>query len=158
VGDLSFRDARGEDVPALVSVINAAYRVEEFFVAGPRTSSAEIEGMLRSGGFLLAEAEDGPVAGCVYVGRRGERGYFGLLSVDPALQGRGLGRRLVAAAEARLRDEGHREVEILVVDVRTELLPFYEGLGYRRVGEEPFSEGYELRMPCRFVVMRKALG
>ncbi len=157
MGELSFRDARAEDVPALVSLINAAYRVEEFFVAGSRTSAAEIEGMLRSGGFLLAEPEDGGVAGCVYVGRRGERGYFGLLSVDPVFQGRGLGRRLVAAAEERLREHGHREVEILVVNVRAELVPFYAGLGYRREGEEPFPEGYELRMPCHFVVMRKAL-
>jgi GNAT superfamily N-acetyltransferase len=113
--------------------------------------------MRRSGGFLVAEQEDKGVVGCVYVGRRGDCGYFGLLSVDPALQGRGLGRRLVAAAEERLRDQGHREVEILVVDVRTELLPFYEGLGYRKVGEEPFPDGYELRVPCRFVVMRKTL-
>ena len=158
MGELSLRDARAEDVPALVSLINEAYEVELFFVAGPRTSAAEVEEMRRSGGFLVAEREDGGVVGCVYVGRRGECGYFGLLSVDPALQGRGLGHRLVAAAEERLREQGHREIEILVVDVRTELLPFYSKLGYRRVGEEPFAEGYELRVPCCFVVMRKSLG
>lgn len=157
MGELRLREAGAEDVPALVSLINAAYQVEAFFLAGPRTSAAEVEEMRRSGGFLLAEQEDKGVVGCVYVGRRGERGYFGLLSVDPALQGRGLGRRLVAAAEERLRHQGHREVEILVVDVRTELLPFYDGLGYRRVGDEPFAEGYELRVPCRFLVFRKTL-
>jgi N-acetylglutamate synthase-like GNAT family acetyltransferase len=151
-----FRDARAEDVQALVSLINAAYQVEELFVAGPRTSVAEIEEILRGGGFLLAE-EDGRAVGCVYVGRRGGRGYFGLLSVEPSRQGRGLGRRLVEAAEARLREQGHREVEILVVDARTELFPFYAGLGYGREGEEPFPEGYALRIPCRFVVMRKTL-
>jgi N-acetylglutamate synthase-like GNAT family acetyltransferase len=157
VGELSFRDARAEDVPALVSLINAAYRVEEFFVAGPRTSRTEIEEMSRRGAFLLAEEDGGRVAGCVYVGRRGERGYFGLLSVEPALQGRGLGRRLVEAAEERLREQGHREVDILVVSVRELLFTFYSGLGYARVGELPFTEGYELRLPCHFVVMRKTI-
>ncbi len=156
MGELSTRTARAEDVAALVALINEAYKVEEYFVGGPRTNAEEVEEKRRSGAFLVAEDEAGLV-GCVYVDRRGERGYFGLLSVAPRLQGRGLGRRLVAEAEKYLCAEGHREVEILVVDLRRELFPFYAGLGYREAGEEPFSEGYETRLPCRFVVLRKAL-
>jgi GNAT superfamily N-acetyltransferase len=156
VGELSFRDASAEDVPALVALVNYAFRVEEFFVAGPRTSTAEVEGLLRSGTFLVLE-EDGRPVGCVYVGRRGERGYFGLLSVDPREQGRGFGRRLVRAAEERLRAQGHREVEILVVDLRKDLDPFYLGMGYRFSGDAPFPEGLETRIPCRFLVMSKSL-
>ena len=156
MGELSLRAAREEDVSALVTLINEAYRVEEFFVSGPRTSAADVGELRRSGMFLLAEEDEHP-SGCVYIGRRGDRGYFGLLAVAPRLQGRGLGRRLVAAAEEKLRAEGHREVEILVVDLRKELLPFYAGLGYREAGEEPFPEGYELLLPCRFMVLRKPL-
>lgn len=156
MGELTLRDARAEDVAALVALVNYAFRIEEFFVAGPRTSASEVEGLLRSGTFLVAE-EDGRPVGCVYVGRRGERGYFGLLSVDPREQGRGLGRRLVVAAEERLRTQGHREVEILVVDLRKDLDPFYLGMGYRVSGEAPFPDGVETRIPCRFLVMSKSL-
>ena len=44
-----------------------------------------------------------------------------------------------------------------MVDLRKELFPFYAGLGYREAGEEPFPEGYELLLPCRFMVLRKPL-
>jgi predicted N-acetyltransferase YhbS len=153
---MPFRDATADDVPALVALINYAFRVEEFFVEGPRTTAEEVEKLLRSGAFLVAE-EDGRSVGCVYVGRRGERGYFGLLSVDPRRQGRGLGRRLVLAAEERLRAQGHREVEILVVDLRKDLDPFYLGMGYRFSGEAPFPAGLVTRIACRFLVMSKTL-
>jgi GNAT superfamily N-acetyltransferase len=156
VGELSFRDARAEDVAALVALVNYAFRAEEFFVPGPRTTAAEVGEQLRSGSFLVVEERGRPV-GCVYVGRRGERGYFGLLSVDPREQGRGLGRRLVLAAEERLRAQGHREVEILVVDLRKDLDSFYLGMGYRVSGEAPFPDSLETRIPCRFLVMSKSL-
>jgi len=93
----------------------------------------------------------------VYVEVRGERGYFGLLSVEPALQGRGLGRLLVDAAEAQCRAVGCTAMDIRVVDVRAELPPFYRRLGYRETGSEPFSEDGAAKMPCRFIVMSKAL-
>jgi GNAT superfamily N-acetyltransferase len=139
-----------------VAVINEAYAVERFFVPGPRTDEAEVADHLARGAFLVAE-EDRRIAGCVYVGRREGRGYFGLLSVRPGRQGRGLGRRLVEAAEERLRGEGFREVDILVVDVRRELFPFYDRLGYREVGFEPFPPEPSPSQACRFVVMRKSL-
>ena len=137
-------------------VIRDEERLERFFVDGPRTDEAEVAGCLASGSFLVDD-EDGRLAGCVYVARHGDRGYFGLLSVRPDRQGSGLGRRLVEAAEDRLRGEGFREIEILVVDLRRELFPFYERLGYREAGFEPFPPEPSTRQPCRFVVMRKAL-
>jgi ribosomal protein S18 acetylase RimI-like enzyme len=96
------RDATAADVEAIARLVNRAFLVERFFVEGDRTSPAEISRMLESGAFLLAEA-DGRLVACVYVELRGERGYFGMLSVDPSRQGEGLGRRLVDAAEDRCR-------------------------------------------------------
>jgi N-acetylglutamate synthase-like GNAT family acetyltransferase len=153
-----FRTAGPDDVSALVTLVNEAYRVEAFFVQGPRTDEKEVAGLLETGGFLLAE-EPGGLEGCIYVEPRGTVGYFGLLSVATVRRGRGLGRRLIAAAEAGLRGAGCQVVEILVVNLRKDLFPFYAALGYAEVGAAAFPEKEKARLirPCHFVVMRKVL-
>jgi N-acetylglutamate synthase-like GNAT family acetyltransferase len=153
-----FRTAGPADVSAIVTLVNEAYRIEAFFVRGPRIDEKEVAGLLETGGFLLAERPDG-LEGCVYVETRGTVGYFGLLSVAAGQQGRGLGRRLIAAAEAGLRGARCQIVEILVVNLRKELFPFYARLGYAEAGAAAFPESERARLlrPCHFVVMRKVL-
>ena len=121
---MQIRTAREADAPALAALITLAYRVEDFFVRGDRTSPEEVRAKMASGEFLLLEDDEGALAGCVYVETRGERGYFGMLSTAPARQRRGLGTRLVAAAEDRCRRAGCRAVEIEVVNHRQELPTF----------------------------------
>jgi GNAT superfamily N-acetyltransferase len=151
------RDATAADAEAIAGLVNRAFLVERFFVDGDRTSLAEISRLLETGTFLLAEA-DGRLVACVYVELRGERGYFGMLSVDPSRQGEGLGRLLVEAAEDRCRREGCRMMEFHVVDLRQELPPIYRRLGYVEVGTEPFPDTERAKIPARFVVMTKPLG
>ncbi len=74
----------------------------------------------------------------VYVVIHGETGYFGMLSIDPARQGHGLGRQLIAAAEAHCRNAGCRQMELEVVNLRTELPPFYRRFGYAESVTRPF--------------------
>ena len=83
-------------------------------------------------------------------------GYFGLLSVDRTRQQRGIGRRLVAAAEDFCRSAGCDTIRIRVVNLRTELPPFYESLGYSQAGTEEF-ESLNVTLPCHFIVMSKRL-
>ena len=154
------REATPADVAELVRVINLAYRVEDFFIHGDRTDAADIERRLASqdAGFLVIDADaSGRLAAAVYVELRGPVGYFGLLSVDPAWQRRGMARRLVEAVERSCRDRGCREAEIDVVDLRTELPPFYAALGYHVVGTAPFKDAHKLKLPAQMVVMRKSL-
>ena len=151
------REATDDDAPAIAALVNQAFLVERFFVDGDRTSPAEISRLLEKGTFLLAEVE-GRLVACVYVELRGDRGYFGMLSVDPSRQGEGLGRLLIDAAEDRGRSRGCRLMEIHVVDVREELPPFYRRLGYAEVGEEPFPAHERAKIPARFIVMTKPLG
>jgi predicted N-acetyltransferase YhbS len=150
------RSSNPADVAAIVEVVNAAFQVERFFVDGDRTSAEEIREMLDRGTFLLAE-RDGGLAACVYVEIRGEDGYFGMLSVHPDHQGEGLGRMLIDAAEDYARQAGCSVMEIHVVDLRTELPPFYLRLGYVETGVEPMPPDPNLTRPCRFIVMRKPL-
>src|ERR1700687_186269 len=123
------RPASDADVPALARLINAAFVVEQVVFDGNRVDDLGVRAYMSGGTFLVAE-DSGALAGCVYIETRDNRSYLGLLSVQPARQGAGLGRRLVAAAENLARDLGSRVIDLRVISARGEqLLPFYQRLG-----------------------------
>ncbi len=154
---LAFRSATSADAGAIVAVVNAAYVVEEEFrLKGKRTDEEDVEAHLRAGAYLLAEDEDG-LAGCVYVEATDRSGYFGMLSVDPGRQYGGIGKQLVAAAEAWCSERGCSEMTITVVNARKVLFPWYEKLGYAEAGREPFPQPERMTIPVEMVVMRKPM-
>lgn len=150
------RPAAIGDVDAVVRVINAAYEVEKFFVSGDRTNADDVREMMTKGEFLVLRDALGTVVASVYVAVKKQRGYFGMLSVHPSAQGQGLSLPLVSSAEAWARAAGCAEIDIWVVNLRTELFPFYDRLGYVRRGTEPADVERALK-PFHFVVMSKAL-
>ena len=158
---IAIRAATADDVEALVALVNLAYRVEDFFIDGDRTDAAELRGLLAEHVFLVAveEGGGGGLAAAVLIELRegGARGYFGMLSVDPARQGMGLGRRMVGAAEEYCRARGCRRMELQTVSLRTELPPFYERLGYVRSGTKEFPDIPKKKRACHFVLMEKVL-
>ncbi len=146
------------DAPTLARIINDAFIVEAFFKIGDRTSADEVvELMIGGGEFLIVDDAEGNLAGCVYLKCRGERAYFGMLSIDPARQGRGLGRALVESVEGRARDRGCRFMDIHIVNLREELPAYYRRLGYAERGTLPFSDPERASRPCHFIVMTKPL-
>jgi GNAT superfamily N-acetyltransferase len=153
---MDIRAASASDVQQIVALVNFAFRVESFLVYGDRTNPAQINTMFQTGTFLLAETA-GQLAGCVYLELRGDRGYFGLLSVDPAHQRQGIGRALVGEAERRAKDVGCKYMDILTVNVRTELIPVYRRLGYAEAGLAPFPPDVPTKIPCHFLRMSKSL-
>jgi N-acetylglutamate synthase-like GNAT family acetyltransferase len=150
------RTAQLDDAENIARLVNAAFRPERFFIAADRTNPDKVRELLQKGKFLLVE-EDGLLAGCVYVELRGERGYFGLLAVDPSLQRSGLGSRMVAAAEAYCRDAGCRFMDLTIVNLRAELPGFYNRLGYVESGTLPFPPDQHPNQPCHLVRMSKSL-
>ena len=78
------RRADERDVPEIARIINAAFEVEREFREGARTSPTEIAKLLEHDVFFVAE-EDGRLLGAVHTSIDGATGYFGMLSVDPAL-------------------------------------------------------------------------
>jgi GNAT superfamily N-acetyltransferase len=94
------------------------------------------------------------VASCVYLERRGDRVYLGMLAVSPAAQGRGLGKRMMAAAEQHTAALGCRAIDIRIVNRRTELPPLYRALGFVDNGIAPFDDP-QLIKPCHFILMSK---
>ncbi len=153
---LSTRVATADDVPILTRLINAAYVVERFFKVGDRIAADGVLALQGKGTFMVLEHHGAPV-GSVYVELRRDRGYIGLLAVDPARQGSGFGRALMSAAEDYCRSAGARHADLRVVNLREELPPFYRHIGYVECGIEPFSDPAEATRPCHFVLMTKSL-
>ena|SRR5215213_5551529 len=147
------RIAVEDDLSALMRLINIAFEVERFFINVERVTRDDMRGLFAKGAFLVT----GEMDACVYVELRGNRGYLGLLSVDPARQGSGLGKGMVTAAEQYCRARGCGWMDLRVVSLREELPPFYRKLGYRECGEEPFLSEVETKLPCHLVKMQKEL-
>ena len=102
---------------------------------------------------------DGTIVACVQVSDLGGIAYLGQLAVEPARQADGLGRTMLAAAEAYARGLGATRVEMTVIADRTELIAYYQRRGYDLTGEKrPFP--YEASIAgavLHMVVMARTL-
>lgn len=172
---LTFRRAAEADVPAIVELVESAYRgevsragwtTEADLLDGQRTDAQAVTAILRApgGAVLLAEAAGQLVACCQLERRAAAEAYFGMFSVQPAGQGRGVGRQMLAEAERIARDEWAAKTMVMtVLAQRAELIAWYERRGYRRTGERrPFPYGDErfgipLRPDLVFDVLAKPL-
>ncbi|RYY65058.1 MAG: N-acetyltransferase [Chitinophagaceae bacterium] len=170
---LQFLPAAEADIPALLRLLNRAYRGndarggwthEADLIEGEqRTDAGELQHKIRTAGALLltARAADGTIHGCVYLEKQGTDLYLGMLSVDPTLQGAGIGKQLLHAAEGHARIVGCSAIVMTVISVRTELLAWYKRHGYTETGaEEPFPDDPRFgkpRQPLFFKWLRKEL-
>jgi len=144
------------DVDAIASLINRAFAVERFFKSGDRTDPEQVRQMMRDGRFLLLH--DGvELVACVFVKVTGKRGYLGTLSVDPARQKSGLGRRMMHEAEDYFRATGCNVVDIRIVDVRPELREIYTKVGFVETGTESAEVIRTATRPVHFITMSKEL-
>jgi ribosomal protein S18 acetylase RimI-like enzyme len=152
------RTAESTDAENITRLVNMAFRPERFFIDGDRTDPDQVRALFHKGKFLLVEEVDALV-GCVYVELRGERGYFGLLSIDPERQRSGLGTHLVKAAEEYCRAAGCLFMDLTVVNLRTHIPAYYRRHGYSESGTLPFPADHnpQPRVPCHLVRMSKPL-
>lgn len=81
--------------------------------------------------FLVAELE-ARIVGTVMAGYEGHRGWINYLAVEGERRRSGLGRRLVDAAEAALREAGCAKINLQVRSTNAGVIAFYERLGYVR--------------------------
>jgi ribosomal protein S18 acetylase RimI-like enzyme len=155
-GTLQIRAGDAADVDALVRLINAAFRVEQPFIEGDRIDAEGVCSYMAKGKFLVAGGSTA-LAACVYVELRGDRGYLGLLGVDPLRQGTGLGHKMMDAAENYFREAGCQAVDLRVISARTPLPAFYRHLGYLEIGTAPFAPDVPVKVPCHYILMSKTL-
>jgi GNAT superfamily N-acetyltransferase len=168
------RVANAKDADAISALVNSAYRgetskrgwtTEADLLGGQRTDPDTLRKTIgdERNAILLVEEEGAPVC-CVFLQRIADRAYLGMLTVKPELQARGLGKRLIAAAEQWVRDTWQaKTIEMTVIQKRRELIAWYERRGYANTGRtEPFPYGDEkFGLPkvddLEFVVLEKSL-
>ncbi|MET9877467.1 GNAT family N-acetyltransferase [Actinacidiphila glaucinigra] len=148
-----FRTATREDVPALVALIESAYRgessrtgwtTEADLLEGQRTDPAGVAAVVEGErSLILAVESDGAVVACCQLENRGGHAYFGMFAVRPALQGGGLGKLVLAEAERRAREGwAADEMHMTVITQRADLIAWYVRRGYVRTGRtSPFPYG-----------------
>lgn len=169
---LRFRDATTADVPAIVGLVTSAYRGEASR-AGWTTEADLLDGERIDPDLLRADIErprsrvllaerDGILVACAHVAVEDGAGYFGMFAVRPEAQGAGLGHALLVEAERVARDDWTlHAMRMTVIDVRDELIAWYERRGYRRPGiRKPFPYGdtrfgIPRRDDLRFEVLEK---
>lgn len=143
--DLQFAPACLDDVPALVELINSAYRgessragwtTEADLLDGKRTDAAELSGLLKRTDSLLIVCKAGAVAvGSVHLQRVDADVHIGMLAVSPPLQGGGIGKRLLHAAETQAQNRWPLQRFLMfVIPCRSELIDYYRRRGYRATG------------------------
>ena len=155
VNSFTTRPATRADAPALVALVNSAYRgesskagwtTEADMIGGQRV---DLEGLTETiatpGNVILLHVQDQVPVACVHLQRTGENCYLGLLTVRPTAQGSGLGRQLLETGERwAIENWGSRSMHMTVIEQRLELIAWYERRGYRRSGErKPFPYGDE---------------
>jgi ribosomal protein S18 acetylase RimI-like enzyme len=170
----TFRLAGLADVPAVHALVESAYRgaashegwtTEADLLDGQRTDVAALTAIVESGTGAIVLGEDGVgiVACCQLERRPDDVAYVGMVAVRPRAQASGIGRALLAEAERRATECGAGAVRMTVIRQRSELIAWYERLGFRRTGEtEPFPYGdARFGLPRRddleFLVLEKSL-
>ena len=170
----TFRNATTADIPAIVSLVESAYRgdssragwtTEANLLDGRRTDADEVRDAIeRPQSIILLASRDGALGACAHVSIKDDAGYFGMFAVHPTQQGQGIGKLLLAESERIVRDEWRlASIRMSVIDVRSELIAFYERRGYARTGiTKPFPYGNERfgkpkRDDLRFEILEKQL-
>jgi len=161
------------DIPRLAEMINRCYRgeaskkgwtTEADLIAGDlRTDEADLTKLMANDAAIIltcSQAKAG-IVGCVYLEKKGERLYLGMLSVDLDWQASGIGKRLLLAAEANANSLGCTAIFMQVISARTSLIDWYSRYGYQPTGERmPFDVDTKFgipKVPLEFWIYEKKL-
>lgn len=146
---LKFKLAQQTDIPKLVDLINAAYRQqhgnswtsEAEIVTGQRINTAQLEHALSQDNVQLWTAiQDGEIVACIGLTFNEHDVEIGTFCIAPHLQNQGIGKQVLDFAENYVRQQislKHQHLNdfvMWVLNVRTELIAYYERRGYVQTG------------------------
>lgn len=160
------------DVPQLNVLVNAAYRgesskkgwtTEADLLGGIRTDEEVLTSLLKKETSVMLLYKDADaIVGCVNLQQQGDKIYLGMLTVNPELQGGGVGKKLLSASEEYAKERGCAKIYMTVISIRKEIIAWYERHGYKDTGErKPFpmdDPKFGLpKMYLEFIVMEKMI-
>lgn len=172
--ELTFRAATVADIPELVELVTSAYRgdvsrqgwtTEADLLEGNRIDPDVLrDDIERPRSRVVVAERQGMALACAHISEQEGAGYFGMFAVRPNLQRGGVGNTVLAEAERVVSAEfGLPQMRMTVIDLREELIAWYERRGYRRTGiKKPFPAtdprfGIPKRDDLRFEVLEKVL-
>ena len=156
---LSFRPAEMADLPAIVQLVNSAYRgesgkagwtTEADLLDGQRTDAEEITRLLNADDSMILLCQQNEVIiASVHLEKHEEGAYLGMLAVNPCLQSQGLGKRMIVESENIARQLWAAEKMLMqVITLRHDIIAFYQRMGYTKTGRIipfPTSEKYGIQ-------------
>ena len=174
---MQFREAVPEDIERIVKLVESAYRgdssrqgwtTEADLLGGQRTDQEEIAELLSDDSSKILLAIDQlDIKACVNLKKLKQASscsYLGMFAVNPAEQGKGIGKQLLHFSEDFVRNNWHCEkIEMTVIRQRPELIAWYEKHGYYKTGEQrefPYGDerfGLPKRDDLVMVVLEKTL-
>lgn len=160
------------DVDAIAKLVNSAYRgehskrgwtTEAEIIDGTRTDADALHDILKKPGTTILKYErNGLIVGCVELKISDKKLYLGMLTVEPSIQGGGIGKEMLQASEDFARRQHCRSVYMTVITIRKELIDWYKRHGYVDTGErKPFAFNDprfgQPRQKLEFLVLEKVL-
>jgi len=140
----TIRAATNADVPAVVALIDAAYRHYIPLLGGrrPRPMDDDQAARVASGELFLLE-DEGSLLGVVTMGVVDDAVHIFNFAVHPDAQGRGLLRQLMGFAEATAKERKLPRLTLYTNAAMTRNRAIYAHLGFRQLREETSPGGYQ---------------
>ena len=108
-------------------------RVEGLEIAEGDDREGVAQFLARNSGLSRVAVDESAIVGVALCGHDGRRGHIYHLAVDPAYQGRGLGKRLLDECLDGLRRAGIQRVIILVADDNQRGAEFWKRCGWEEI-------------------------
>ena len=142
MSELRFRRASPNDAGTVTAITQAAY-AKWMPVIGrkPKPMVADYGAAIREHLIEIASLDGAPV-GLIELIPAADHLLLENIAIDPAAQGRGIGRRLMQRVEEHAIEMGLPMVRLYTNKAFAANLDFYRRLGYAIEREEPYKEGF----------------